>query len=40
MKLLKSKHRTSRYLFTTKADHANLYNGANLLASPFRTDDW
>jgi len=30
----------ARYLFTTNTDHGTLYNGANLPAAPFRTDDW
>ena len=30
----------ARYLFTMNTDHGTLYNGANLPAAPFRTDDW
>ena len=29
-----------RYIFTTSVHHGNLYNGANLPASPFISDDW
>ncbi len=30
----------ARYLFTMNTAHGTLYNGANLPAAPFRTDNW
>ena len=29
-----------RYIYNTTVHHGNLYNGANLPASPFKSDDW